>query len=82
MKTEKPSTEETQVDKDRFLRKHKQVILDWTKDNKSSLIEGRKNYSWNDKEPQACLTERNEVSESITFSRTQNSGVSTLKRLT
>ena len=74
MKTEKPSTEETQVDKDRFLRKHKQVILDWTKDNKSRLIEGRKNYSWNDKEPQACLTERNEVSESITFSRTQNSG--------
>ena len=74
MKTEKPSTEETQVDKDMFLRKHKQIILDWSKANKSSLIDGRKNYSWNDKEPQACLTERNEVSQSITFSRSQNNG--------
>ena len=74
MKTEKPSTEETPVDKDRFLKKHKQIILDWTKNNKSRLIEGRKNYSWNDKEPQTCLTERNQVTESITFSRTQNNG--------
>lgn len=74
MKTEKPSTEETPVDKDRFLKKHKQTILDWTKNNKSRLIEGRKNYSWNDKEPQTCLAERNQVSKSITFSRTQNNG--------
>ena len=74
MKTDKPSTGKILVDKNLFLRKHKQVILDWAKDNKSRLIEGRKNYSWNDKAPQACLTERNEVSESITFSRTQNSG--------
>ena len=74
LKTDKPSTGKILVDKNLFLRKHKQVILDWAKDNKSRLIEGRKNYSWNDKAPQACLTERNEVSESITFSRTQNSG--------
>jgi hypothetical protein len=74
LKTEKLSTEETQVDKNLFLRKYKQIILDWTKDNKSRLIEGRKNYSWNEKEPQTCLTERNQISKSITFSRTQNSG--------
>ena len=74
MKTEKPSTEETQVDKNLFLKKYKQIILDWTKDNKSRLSEGRKNYSWNEKEPQTCLTERNQISKSITFSRTQNSG--------
>jgi hypothetical protein len=74
LKTEKPSTEETQVDKNLFLKKYKQIILDWTKDNKSRLIEGRKNYSWNEKEPQTCLTERNQISKSITFSRTQNSG--------
>jgi len=62
------------VDKDRFLRKYKQVILDWAKTNKSSLIEGRKNYSWSDKEPQACLMERNQVSQAIVSSRIQNSG--------
>jgi hypothetical protein len=74
LKTEKPSPEETQLDKDLFLRKYKQTILDWTTDNKSRLIEARKNYSWNDKEPQVCLTERNQVTESITFSRSQNNG--------
>jgi hypothetical protein len=74
LKIEKSSTEETQVDKNLFLKKYKQIILDWTKDNESRLLEGRKNYSWSDKEPQTCLTERNEVSKSITFSRSQNSG--------
>jgi hypothetical protein len=64
----------TLIDKNLFLKKHKQTILNWAKDNKSRLIEDRKNYSWNDKQPQACLTERNEISESITFSRSQNSG--------
>ena len=62
------------MDKDRFLRKYKQVILDWAKANKSRLIEGRKNYSWSDKEPQACLMERNQVSQAIVSSRIQNSG--------
>ena len=62
------------MDKDWFLRKYKQVILDWAKANKSRLIEGRKNYSWSDKEPQACLMERNQVSQAIVSSRIQNSG--------
>jgi hypothetical protein len=57
-----------------FLKKHKQVILDWAKANMPRLIEARKNYSWKDKQPQACLTERNEITESINFSRSQNSG--------
>ncbi|MCW4016911.1 MAG: hypothetical protein NWF06_11115 [Candidatus Bathyarchaeota archaeon] len=74
MKTERPTTEKTLVDKNLFLKKHKQVILDWAKANKARLIDGRKNYSWNDKEPQTCLTERNEITESIAFSRSQNSG--------
>lgn len=74
MKNEKSTTEETQLNKDQFLRKYKQVILDWAKANKSRLIEARKNYSWKDKQPQACLTERNEITESIDFSRSQNSG--------
>jgi hypothetical protein len=62
------------LDKDQFVRKYKQLILDWVKDNKSRLIEGRKNYSWEDKEPKACLVERNQISQSIVRSRIQNSG--------
>jgi len=74
LKTKKSTNEGVPVDKDRFLRKYKQVILDWTKVNKSRLIEGRKNYSWEDKEPKACLAERNQVSQAIVLSRIQNSG--------
>ncbi len=62
------------IEKSQFLKKHKKTILDWAKANKSRLIESRKNYSWKDKEPQACLIERNEITESIAFSRSQNSG--------
>jgi hypothetical protein len=74
LKDKKSTTEETRLDRDQFLRKHKQVILDWAKANKLRLIEARKGYSWNDKQPQVCLAERNEITESITFSRSQNSG--------
>jgi hypothetical protein len=48
--------------------------LDWTKNRKTRLIECRKNYSWNDKEPQTCLIERDAIRKSIEFSRSQNSG--------
>jgi hypothetical protein len=64
----------TSVDKNLFLKKHKQTILDWAKNNESRILEARKNYSWNDKQPQACFAERNEITESINFSRSQNSG--------
>jgi hypothetical protein len=74
LKNKKQTKKETQVNKDRFLKKYKQIILDWAKTNKLRLIEARKNYSWNHKQPQACLTERNEITESINFSRSQNSG--------
>jgi len=62
------------LDKDIFLRKHKQVILDWAKAKKVRLIDARKHYSWKDKEPSVCLAERNEIRRSIDFSRSQNSG--------
>ncbi len=62
------------VDKNLFLKRYEQTILDWAKDNESRIVEGRKNYSWKDKEPQACLVERNEITASIRFSRSQNSG--------
>ena len=62
------------MNKDLFIKKYKKVILDWAQDNKLRLIEGRKNYSWNDKEPKACLQERSQVSKAIVLSRIQNSG--------
>jgi hypothetical protein len=62
------------LNKDLFIKKYKKVILDWAQDNKLRLIEGRKNYSWNDKEPKACLQERSQVSKAIVLSRIQNSG--------
>ncbi len=69
------------MDKGLFTRKYKQVILDWAQDNKFRLIEGRKNYSWKDKEPKACLEERNQISKAIIFSRLHNAGGVTLETL-
>lgn len=62
------------MDKDLFLTKYKEIILDWAQDNKFRLIEGRKNYSWNDKEPKVCLKERSQVTQSIVLSRIRNAG--------
>ena len=62
------------MDKDSFLKKHKQVILDWAKANQARLLDARKHYSWRDKEPRVCLAERDEIRRSIEFSRSQNSG--------
>lgn len=69
------------MNKDQFTRKYKQVILNWAQNNKFRLIEGRKNYSWKDKEPKACLDERNQISKEIIFSRLHNSGGVTLETL-
>ena len=68
------TNQKTPVDKEQFLKKYKATILDWAKTHKLQIIEGRKNYSWKDKQPQACLMERNAITESINFSRSQNSG--------
>lgn len=59
---------------EQFLKKYKEVILDWARDNKSRLVEARKKYSWNDKEPKVCLKERSQISQSIVISRIQNAG--------
>lgn len=63
-----------ETEKSLFLDKYRQTILDWAKANKERLIEGRRSYSWGDKAPQACLAERNEITGSIKFSRSQNAG--------
>lgn len=61
-------------EKDKFLKKYKKTILDWAKENESQILEGRRNYSWGDKQPRVCLAERSKITESINFSREQNSG--------
>jgi hypothetical protein len=69
------------MDKDQFTEKYKQVVLDWAKENKSLLVEGRKNYSWKDQAPSACLAERNKISKEIIFSRLHHNGGITLEVL-
>jgi hypothetical protein len=69
------------MDKDQFTKNYKQVILDWTKENKLQLVEGRKNYSWKDQAPSACLAERNKISKEIIFSRLHHDGGITLEVL-
>jgi len=69
------------MEKDQFLKKYEQVVLDWAKENKLRLIEGRKNYSWKEQTPSACLTERNKISKGISFSRLHHDGGVTLETL-
>ena len=69
------------VEKNQFLEKNKTTILEWAKNNKSRIVEARKNYSWGDKEPRVCLAERDQITESIKFSQSQNSGGIDLKTL-
>jgi len=69
------------VEKNQFLEKNKITILEWAKNNKSRIVEARKNYSWGDKEPRVCLAERDQITESIKFSQSQNSGGIDLKTL-
>lgn len=68
-------------EKNQFLTKNKNTILEWAKTNKSKIIEARKNYSWGDKEPRVCLAERKDITDSIKFSQSQNSGGIDLKTL-
>jgi hypothetical protein len=44
--------------KEQFLEKYNNTILNWTIDHEESLINGRSNYSWNDKDLIECLNER------------------------
>ena len=69
------------LEKSQFLTKNKNKILEWTKNNKPKIIEARKNYSWGDKEPRVCLAERKDITDSIKFSQSQNSGGIDLKTL-
>jgi len=67
--------------KEDFLEKHRATILDWTIDNENALIEGRRNYSWNNKGLIQCLNERNKISKNIVLSRIRIGGGVDLKTL-
>ena len=62
------------LNKDQFFAKYGKTILDWVANNKIRLIDGRKNYSWKDKEPKQCLIERSKLENAIIQSRIDNSG--------
>ena len=78
---ETKGSEDLSLEKIQFLEKNKEIIFEWTKNNKSRLLEARKNYSWGDKEPRVCLAERKEITDSIKFSKSQNDGGIDLKTL-
>jgi hypothetical protein len=69
------------MDKEQFTDKYKQTILGWARDNKLRIVEARKNYSWKDRAPKACLEERDEISREIIFSRSHHDGGVTLEVL-
>lgn len=61
-------------EKEVFLGDHSGSILSWTEKNFSSLISGRKEYSWDGKTLIECIEERNKVSSLIVSSRIRNNG--------
>jgi len=77
----KNDSEEFSLEKNQFLKKNKEIIFEWTKNNKSVLLDARKSYSWGDKEPRVCLAERKEITDSIKFSKSRNNGGVDLKTL-
>jgi hypothetical protein len=75
------NTKDSSLEKSEFLKKNNATILEWAKNNKSRILEARKNYSWGDKEPRVCLADRKEITDSLKFSQSQNDGGVDLKTL-
>jgi hypothetical protein len=61
-------------EKEVFLSEYRDSVLSWTEENSSSLIAGRKEYSWDNKTLIECIDERNKVSSLIVSSRIRNNG--------
>ena len=73
-KPEGGSLPETTDEREKFIRKYKQAIIEWTAQNKDKIVSGRLSYSWKNKSPSECVKERNEVSRAIIMSRIKNCG--------
>jgi hypothetical protein len=62
------------LNKEEFLGKYKETIIQWTAKNKDALVFGRAHFGWNDKSLSEALTERNQISKVIVQSRIRNVG--------
>ena len=65
---------ETTDEREDFIRKYKQAIIEWTGEHDDKIVSGRLGYSWNNKSRSKCVRERNEVSRAIIMSRIRNGG--------
>jgi hypothetical protein len=61
-------------EKENFVEKYKQAIIEWTERNAERIVSGRLRYSWGNKSTLECVRERNEVSKTIVMSRIRNCG--------
>ena len=76
---------ETTNERENFIRKYKQAIIEWTGKNEDKIVSGRLGYSWKNKTTFDCVRERNEVSKAIIMSRIKNCGavdIDTLDKVT
>ena len=80
-KPEGGSLPETTDEREKFIRKYKQAIIEWTGKNEDKIVSGRLGYSWKNKSPSDCVRERNEVSQAIIMSRIKNGGAIDLETL-
>lgn len=67
--------------KERFHEEYGDTIINWTVDKNDVLIEGRKSYSWSDRDRMECLNERNNISKALIKSRIKNGGGVDLRTL-
>jgi hypothetical protein len=72
---------ETTDEREDFIRKYKQAIIEWTGKNEDKIVSGRLGYSWKNKSPSDCVRERNEISRAIIMSRIRNGGAIDLDTL-
>jgi hypothetical protein len=62
------------TDKEKFADTYLNVIIQWTEENKSRIVDSRRSYRWKGKTTQECINERNEISKQIILSRIKNQG--------
>ena len=62
------------LDKEDFLERYKEAIMQWASQNKDAIVFGRAHFGWNDKSLIEALTERNQISKAIVQSRIRNGG--------
>ena len=70
---DKELTESTD-EKEYFVKKYKQAIIEWTEKNEGKIVLSRLSYSWRNKPTSECVQERNGVSKAIILSRIRNHG--------